>query len=75
MEIFEENTFLVVLRVFQTGGNQIFVGLDEGIRKTQYKSHGGGRGGIHHDNTFQKRKIRDILSAQEPRSFLFMEFP
>ena len=66
---------LVIPCVFQGNRNRVSVRLEEGIREAQHKSHGEGRGGIHQDNTFQKRKIRDLLIGQNPQPFLLVGFP
>lgn len=66
---------LAILCVFQGCRNQVTVRLEKGISKAQDKSHGEGRGGIHQDNTFQKRKIRDLLIGQNPQPFLLVGFP
>ena len=66
---------LVVLCVFQGHRNRVTVRLEKGTGKTQDKSHGEGRGGIHQDNAFQKRKIRDLLIAQNAPPFLLVGFP
>ena len=66
---------LVILCVFQGHRNGVFVRLEKGISKAQDKSHGEGRGGIHQDNAFQKRKIRDLLIAQNAQPFLLVGFP
>ena len=57
---------LMVLCVYQGHRNRVMVRLEKGISTVQNKIHEKGRGGIHHDNTFQKRNIRDFLIGQKP---------
>ena len=66
---------LVVLCVFQGHRNGVPLRLEKGISKAKDKSHGEGRGGIHQDNTLQKRKIGDLLIVQNPQPFLLVGFP
>lgn len=59
---------LMVSCVFQTGRNRIFMGLEEGIRKTQDKLHGELREAVCCKDAPEERKVRnhEILQKSEP---------